>query len=452
MSGQAGQIRAKSGRTAAPVERVDFRTLLSDYAARRWQAVVDSLSNGRPLPARDQSSLGPLVAALGPQSDEIIGIVDRFATGAAAEAIGSAIAQASPGAAFRSQLDRILSGFPQLESDYVVEPAAAVPDEGGRPKVFQSDLWQVLHKVRESAELSYAREIDLVELDRRIIFLLRGRGPLVPAGLSAAIGVDKAQVSRSVKRLLELKMIQRDQIRSPVSLSRKGELLADKLLRLAELRNRELSFDVSDRELSEFFGVMQVLLDRAVQLYEMERETASKADQAEGEGEPQGFDPSRSGEPIVIDRSRIVSPLLTLSAYFSRSGALAFKRKTGLSNFEAWVLSEISYNPPTDWSRLVNALERDHSQAGRTVNQLIKKGLVARDGKPGRRHGHFSPSAEGQRLFDIIIETSKKRSDFLLEPLSPQRLDAFLATFDKIRRNASAQLERERAFEELESV
>jgi DNA-binding MarR family transcriptional regulator len=453
MNGQAGQIRAKSGRKAS-ASGVDFRALLSDYAAQRWHAVVDSLSNGRPLPARDQSSLAPLVAALGPQSEEIVGIVDRFATGAAAEAIGSAIAQASPGAAFRSQLDRILAGFPQLEAGYVEEADTSIAlSEGGRPKVFQSDLWQMLHKVRESAELSYAREIDLVELDRRIIFLLRGRGPLVPAGLSAAIGVDKAQVSRSVKRLLELKMVQRDQIRSPVTLSRKGELLADKLLRLAELRNRELSFDVNDRELSEFFGVMQVLLDRAVQLYEMEREIASKADQAEGEDLfGQGFEPGRPGEPVVIDRSRIVSPLLTLSAYFSRSGALSFKRKTGLSNFEAWVLSEISYNPPTDWSRLVNALERDHSQAGRTVNQLIKKGLVVRDGKPGRRHGHFSPSPEGQRLFDIILGTSRKRSDFLMEPLSKQRLEAFLATFDKIRRNASAQLERERAFEELESA
>ncbi len=455
MNRQAGQTRLKSGRgTSVPeVARPDFRALLADYATRRWEAVVDSLSNGRALPPRDQALLAPLVAALGPQSDEIIGIVDRFATGVAAEAIGSVIAQASPGAAFRSQLDRILAGFPQLEAGYAEQPQTPEGEgEGGRPKVFQSDLWQMLHKVRESAELSYAREIDLVELDRRIIFLLRGRGPLVPAGLSAAIGVDKAQVSRSVKRLLELKMVQRDQIRSPVTLSRKGEMLADKLLRLAELRNRELSFDVSDRELSEFFGVMQILLDRAVQLYEMEREIASKSGQTEADYTAgAGFDPSRPGEPVVIDRSRIVSPLLTLSAYFSRSGALSFKRKTGLSNFEAWVLSEISYNPPTDWSRLVNALERDHSQAGRTVNQLIKKGLVVRDGKPGRRHGHFSPSPEGQRLFDIIVETSRKRSDFLMEPLSKQRLEAFLATFDKIRRNASAQLERERAFEELES-
>lgn len=435
----------------------DYRGLLSIYAVRRWEAVAANLSNGRPLPPRDQSSLAPLVEVLGEQSDEIIGIVDRFAVGAAAEAAGSGdlVEIASgPGGAFLSQLERILSGVPQLDRAGVASREAPSPTgEGGRPNLFQSELWQILHKVRESAELSYAREIDLVELDRRIIFLLRGRGPLVPAELSSAIGVDKAQVSRSVKRLLELRMIQRDQIRSPLNLSRKGELLSDKLLRLAELRNRELSFDVSDRELSDFFAVMEILLDRAVQLYEQERELARGSGQAQGDDETiTGFEPRRAGEPIVIDRSRIVSPLLTLSAYFSRSGALAFKRRTGLSNFEAWVLSEISYKPPTEWPRLVKALERDHSQAGRTVTQLVKKGLVVREGRPGRRHGLFSPSDKGQALFDIIIHTSKKRSDFLMEPVPAERLQAFLATFDKIRRNASAQLDRERAFEELESA
>jgi DNA-binding MarR family transcriptional regulator len=198
---------------------------------------------------------------------------------------------------------------------------------------------------------------------------------------------------------------------------------------------------------------MQILLDRAVSLYELERDLASRIGTGDGEGEwRRGPDARRAGEPIAIDRSRIVSPLLTLSSYFSRSGALAFKRTTGLSNFEAWVLSEIGYDPPTDWPRLVKALERDHSQAGRTVNHLIERGLVKREGKPGRRHGRFSPTEKGQRLYDVITETSIERSEFLMEPIPGARLKTFLATFDKIRRNAAAQLERERAFEELDSA
>ena len=162
-----------------------------------------------------------------------------------------------------------------------------------------------------------------------------------------------------------------------------------------------------------------------------------------------GFD-GKPGEKVVIDRSRIISPLMTLSAYFSRSGALAFKRLTGLSTFEAFVLSEIGMNPPIDWTALVAALARDHSQAGRTVNALMERGLVEREGKPGRRHGRFYPSGEGRRLFEVIHEAGRQRSAFLLAPLAADQRARFLATFDKVRRNAASQLERERAFAEID--
>jgi len=141
---------------------------------------------------------------------------------------------------------------------------------------------------------------------------------------------------------------------------------------------------------------------------------------------------------------------MTLSSYFSRSGALAFKRLTGLSTFEAFVLSEIGIAPPVDWAELVRALARDHSQAGRTVQALIERGLVRREGKPGRRHGRFFPTSEGARLHEVIHEAGRQRSAFLLAPLPADQRARFLGTFDKIRRNAVAQLERERAFAEID--
>ena len=107
-------------------------------------------------------------------------------------------------------------------------------------------------------------------------------------------------------------------------------------------------------------------------------------------------------------------------------------------------------SPPIDWAELVSALARDHSQAGRTVTALMARGLVQREGKPGRRHGRFSPSDEGARLFAVIHEAGRQRSAFLLAPLAADQRARFLATFDKVRRNATSQLERERAFAELD--
>ena len=372
-------------------------------------------------------------------------MIETFTLGAVARALrGGGALPSDPPEDFVTQLDLILNG---LEPS--VNSRRAAPD-GGAPLIFQSELWQVLHKMRESAELSYSREAELVELDRRILFLLRAKGPLVPAELSSAVGVDKAQVSRSVKRLLELRMVERDQIRSPVVLTRKGEVVADRLLRLADLRNRELTFDIDESELDDFFAAIEKLLHRAVALYEQERARADATDGGEGELPEPNVAERRTGDLLMLDRSRIMSPLLTLSAYFSRSGALAFKRRTGLSNFEAWVLNEVGMAAPIDWPTLTAALQRDHSQAGRTVRALMDRGLLAREGRPGRRHGRFYPTPEGERLYDIIQETSVERSTFLMAPLGEAERDRFLGTFDKLRRNAVAQLERERALDELE--
>ena len=416
-----------------PIAPPAWRMLLSEHARAIY-------ADGKAGDNRDVN-FEALVRVMGPMADEAMRIVEAYAGGARAADSVSGKGNAVP-PEFDARLAIILNGLaPEAETRREAS--------GTTTNVIQHDLWQLLYKVRESAELSYAREIDLVELDRRILFLLRNQGALVPADISGSVGVDKAQVSRSVKRLLELKMVERDQIRAPVSLTRKGTTLSDRLLRLAELRNRELTFDIKDEELTDFFAVIEKLLQRAVTLYEQER-ALSQTDVTSLN--PFKIDPDYApdtGTPIVIDRSRIISPLMTLSAYFSRSGALTFKRLTNLSNFETWVLNEIALDSPIDWNTLVSRLDRDHSQAGRTVTALVRRELVERSGKPGRRHGRFRPTEEGQRLFEIIQEASRQRSAFLMAPLSVPERDKFAATFEKVRRNAVVQLERERTFDEL---
>jgi DNA-binding MarR family transcriptional regulator len=414
----------------------DWRRALHDRAKQVW--------DGHGGAGIDAGEVPPAVRqALGSLAEDALQVVEAYARGARAAASSSA-----GEAEFTGRLDLILNGI--AASLPTVSTAASSTAEA--PHMIQSDLWQVLRKVRESAELSYSREQHLIELDRRLLFLLHSAGQLVPADIAGAVGVDKAQVSRSLKRLLELQLVERQQIRSPLRLTREGERLSKRLLRMADLRNRELTIGISDEELSEFFATIEILLDRAVALYEQERELAQDAGREARTELVYGEPTVSSGKTAerVIDRSRIISPLMTLSAYFSRSGALAFKRLTGLSTFEAFVLSEIGrMDPPIDWTVLVAALERDQSQAARTVNALVQRGLVGREGKPGRRHGRFYPSSEGTRLFQVIQEAGRQRSAFLLEPLAADQRRRFLATFDKVRRNAVAQLARERALAEI---
>jgi DNA-binding MarR family transcriptional regulator len=422
----------ETGRTVESERGADWRGLLRRHADALWhRGAADRAATSTLVPT--------LTNALGPLADDALKIVEAYALGAR-----GANGAAEPPAEFANRLDLILNGIEASLAPPAVSDSAAE----AKPHMIQSELWQVLRKVRESADLCYSREQYLIELDRRILFRLYDRGPLVPADISSAVGVDKAQVSRSVKRLLEMRLVEREQIRAPLRLTQGGERLGKRLMRMAELRDRELTLDISEEELAAFYDTTEILLDRAMALYEQERELAQGTSRP-GEPPLREYD-GKPGEKAVIDRSRIIAPLLTLSSYFSRSGSLAFKRLTGLSSFEAFVLSEIGMDPPIDWAELVAALARDHSQAGRTVNELMKRGLVVREGKPGRRHGRFLPSAEGARLHAVIHDAGRQRSAFLLAPLAADQRARFLATFDKVRRNAAAQLERERAFAEID--
>ncbi len=67
-------------------------------------------------------------------------------------------------------------------------------------------------------------------------------------------------------------LAEREQIRAPLRLTREGERVGKRMLRMADLRNRELTIDISDDELSAFYDTIEVLLERAVALYEQERE------------------------------------------------------------------------------------------------------------------------------------------------------------------------------------
>lgn len=444
-----GAGKSKDGSAATHTAAAPWRRLLIEHAGALRRSILAGEREPKGSLCIDPALRALVNKALGPMALEAVRIVETYTIGATTCEAGEypvtvpAPTNRTAPPEFIARLNIILNALEPLADD-------DGPREGREPSVIQSDLWQLLYKVRESAEMAYARELDLVELDRRILFLLYNVGPLVPADISSAVGVDKAQVSRSVKRLLEIKMVEREQLRSPLRLTRKGQSHSERLLRLAELRNRELTFDIGDEELEGFFAVIEKLLDQAVLLYEQERKLGPDAETvpfprpgAAVESE------SRTGERIVLDRSRIISPLMTLSSYFSRSGSLMFKRLTGLSNFEAWVLNEIGMESPIDWNELVERLDRDHSQAGRTVNALVERGLVLRQGKPGRRNGCFSPSAEGERLYQVIQDASRQRSAFLLAPLTQGERESFLSTFDKIRRNAVVQLERERAFEAL---
>jgi len=369
--------------------------------------------------------------ALG-QARAALSLVDHFAAGW--RATGGPPAK---GEDFSAQFEMLFQGI-----------AATMPAPNPRRDrrlIFQRRLWILLRTVRESAALAYADEDTLNELDRRIILLLASQGDTPLSQASKMIGIDKAQVSRAVKRLEEAGFIARPGVRSPLHLAASARDRINRLVRIALLRDRELTFDLGEDALATYFDVVESLIARARLQFDQERELANSpagAPIVAAEGAS-----SRCG--IRIDRSRVLPPLSTLTSYIVRSGALLYKRVTPLSNFETWVLSSIECNAPMEWARLVETVNRDESQANRTLRRLSELGLIEREGPPGRRNGIFRLTEDGARLHRLIEDTGADRSDFLLHDIPPQRLRSFFATFDTIAYNARAQLARENARAEL---
>ncbi|OJY69604.1 MAG: hypothetical protein BGP16_07525 [Sphingobium sp. 66-54] len=397
-----------------------------------------------PLPLGDGTidMLRDAGASVG-QAEAALGLVDHLTLGAAL-AEQSGVVPADPQEAFERQLDLALRGIAAMLD------ARGPRDE--RRSNFQSRLWVFLRNARESANIAFARTVHINELDRRILLLLQARGDMTLAAISTSNGVDKAQVSRAIKRMSDVSLVTRGGIRSPIRLSQSGRHLAEKLLRQAELRNRELTFGVTDDQLVILFGVLDTLLSRAVALFEQERKRSAGSQRQTEQVDFQ--DLVNEGLPgdngIAVDRSRLLPPFITLCSYMLRGGALAHKRRTGLSNFETWVMNEICRQPPISWPQLVLALYRDQSQAGRTVNQLIERGLVERSGRPGRRHGFFGPTEAGRQIHDILTETVATRSEFLFQGIDEDRLDTFMSAFDILFRNAEVQVAREKAIQEMD--
>jgi len=374
-----------------------------------------------------------------------IQLVDRFACGwVIAEQARPDLAGDESLPDYEGQLETLLAGI-------AVTRAWGAP--AAKHRMFQGRLWVFLRNARDSANIAFARADHIIELDRRILLLLQSQGDMTLAAVSTANGVDKAQVSRAIKRLSEVGFVQRTGIRSPLRLSVSGRHLADRLVRLAELRNRELTFGIADDQLEDLFEVLEILLSRAMSLYDQERKLATAAQGKDADvdfPDHEKHDMDGDADRIPADRSRILPPFIALCSYMMRGGALGYKRKTGLSNFDTWVLVEVCRDPPISWPQLVLALYRDQSQAGRTVKRLMEIGLVERSGKPGRRHGFFSPTPEGERVAGIINGMAARRSEFLFQGIAAPQLNNFMAAFDVLSRNAEVQLAREKAMQEMD--
>jgi DNA-binding MarR family transcriptional regulator len=324
-----------------------------------------------------------------------------------------------------------------------------------RERLIHARLLTLLILIRLSAELGYRRQLGLVELHRRLIALIGNEGALTSVELVALSGQEKAQISRAVKALGQLGLVERPGLRAPIGLSDGGKAAFDAIIAVAQDRNAALTTGIDARQLARFTTMTARLTDRAALLLASERQLSAAAggtaeeerDEASGFLGPERLRQSRRADTDRPMAQMVTPPLITLTAYLQRSATIAYRRETDLSNFAWQLLSQIGEHAPITLARLIAIVARDKSQVGRTVRRLEQSGAVVRCQVRGRRDILLAPTPEGAEVYRRMCSDALRRDDFLSAACTPAERTAYIRTMDALTANATALLgnERERA-------
>jgi DNA-binding MarR family transcriptional regulator len=322
-----------------------------------------------------------------------------------------------------------------------------------RRRLMHARLLTLLILMRQSADLSYRRQLGLVELHRRLLALVGNYDGLTSVEIVALSGQDKAQISRAVKALSESGLVERTSLRAPVRLTEVGRAAFDAVIAIADERNIALTRGVAPRRLAAFRAMTARLTSRAALLLEDERLlSGNAAGDADAGEEPVSYpDPPAFPKPTTPrggerPLARILTPsLIALVAYLQRSATIAYRRETGLSNFSWQVLSLIGEKPLVTLAELIAVTTRDKSQVGRTVRRLEEAGCVIRSTRRSRREVVLSATPAGMAMYADMCVDALRRDAFLLAEEAPADRAAFGATLDLLTANAQGLFDSERA-------
>lgn len=243
----------------------------------------------------------------------------------------------------------------------------SAPLAGVQRELISAHLLLLSRLLRRSAMVDYAGLDPGNLMERRIIFTLSRIGEGRVSELSALLGNDIAQVSRALSTMKRKELAERQRQRDPYSLTDAGRELGRLMDKVAVRRERELAHGMEPLQMFELAGMLDNLRDKAAVLLAEEMAGAREAEDADAEGPPR-----------TEIASRLQPSIAALATTILRSATLAFKRLTGLSQYEWRILANLAYRPSIPFMDLVTHIGSDKAQVSRALNPLIEAGLLRR--------------------------------------------------------------------------
>jgi len=307
-------------------------------------------------------------------------------------------------------------------------------------RLVSARLITLLRLVRESGAQDYGRLADLNALNRQLITMIGSAGGLSSNALVAFTGHEKAQISRAVKALEAMGLIERASLRAKLMLRKPGQKLFEAIVEISRERDAGLSAGLTAEERDRFRTMTQALTVRAAQIYARERQLSAEAAEA-GEGPSPPPIPSFDDVEDRAAISQLIGPQLTsLASYLRRSAMLAYQREQGLSNFQWMILSQIGEYEPLALAQLIEIMGRDKSQVGRTVAFFEKSGLIERRRVVRKRDIMVSTTKRGAEVYKQMCEIAIRRDEALTGSHSSAERAAYVAMLERLEANARAMI------------
>ena len=300
-------------------------------------------------------------------------------------------------------------------------------------------LAELVIAIRRSANVAYMRVTGLSDFDSRAIRHIGLHRTLLLTELAALLCKDKSQVSRICKRLVQTGVVSRSTSRAPMCLTDVGQAIFKRVLELSHARNVILIRRFSGEELDEFRRLIKHVQGNAREGLEAKvPETSDAIRRAALFYRLTETLDARAHERDSIMRMRLILPdLIHLRDLLDSSAESDYSGVSGLTNFEWRLVGLVAQKTTLTLIELVQLLDRDKSQVGRSVQRLVGQGLLRSEKIGGGRHVLLSMTTKGTLINDRLFHVAKKRNAQLARGLSVQELRTLITCFDKLSEGAA---------------
>ena len=226
-------------------------------------------------------------------------------------------------------------------------------------------LITLLKVLTRSARLAFKRSTGFSGFDARLIAQIGEHGAMTPAEIVAIFGYDKGQVSRAVQRLMSARVLSRDHLRGPVSMTRTGRGVYTRVLRLAKSRNAQLLRDLDEHQAQLLPTLIAKLETNARGLLAVElarQRTRERAVPSLTSGSP-----GRRASPAHPRPKLIIPELVALQNLVLKSAALSFERELSLLEVDWQLMCHVGEHTPLTQIELMPQMTQDKSQIKRSL-------------------------------------------------------------------------------------